>query len=155
MKPCPTCGERPISWWNWAKGLHWYQTRCEACDEPLKASSGTWLAIVLTFVSAGTAGGFCQLYVTSDTTETTLAVSIVTGIAFASLSYFVFAGYVAARRVRRGAGGYMPPENQDTSWSNIGVAAPAKQPPQLPSAPKVPETAVKPSEKPATRDKSV
>ena len=43
---CPNCNEKPISFFNWAKGLKWYRTECQHCGAELKCNTATTISFI-------------------------------------------------------------------------------------------------------------
>lgn len=90
---CPACSEQAISFFDWAKGLRWYQTRCDACGAKLRASSGTMLGFVLAILAGVVVG--VAYHVLSDVPSPLLGLVIVVAVvtAGAVVTWFAGGGY--------------------------------------------------------------
>lgn len=46
MKPCPHCGNSPISLLRWCQGINAITCDCQHCKTPLKATLTTWCLLL-------------------------------------------------------------------------------------------------------------
>ena len=100
---CPDCGNKAISFFNWAKGMRWYSTKCDSCGHVLRASAGTWIGFFAA-VGLGVSGMVGYEFLTTETILSValapIALAIGIGIiaTIGILTFFTFGGYIGSNK---------------------------------------------------------
>jgi len=97
FKQCPECKNKAIGFFNWAKGMRWYKTKCDSCGRALKANGGTLTSVILMMTSAVIVGGWIG-WSMAATKESPVVRSLIAlgGIVVVGTVIWFTGGYVAA-----------------------------------------------------------
>jgi hypothetical protein len=95
---CPSCGNKAIGLWDWAKGTRWFRTTCDSCGHALKASTRTWLGFAAAFLWGVGAAVAYELAVEKGPISMVIAMGVFVVIGIAT--YYTIGGYELDKKSR-------------------------------------------------------
>ncbi|NQU22165.1 MAG: hypothetical protein HQ567_12850 [Candidatus Nealsonbacteria bacterium] len=93
---CPKCNQAAISFFDWAKGMRWYKTECDACGHKLRANAATSVGFGLTVAVGLVVAILCNRHFEWANHLVTFLIGFVMVIVGAVITWFGGGGYVPA-----------------------------------------------------------